>query len=102
MAKQYAVCRKVIGGTTFETDAKLKIRLARVCAPRGNTPEGIAATNALRDMIEGHRIGYEICDRDEYGNALCEVWLDDLSINDWALAQGYESLKACFLLPRAW
>ena len=90
MVRSYATCIKVIDGDTFETNTNLRIRLARVYAPELDSATGLVAKNTLAWMIEGKIISYEISAFDDYGRAVCEVWLASLPINDWMRGQGYD------------
>lgn len=89
MVKQVATCSSVIDGDTFETDSKLRVKLARVYAPEISTIEGIRARNLLTSMINGRVISCEVVAHDDYGTSICEVWLKNTSVNDSMIAHGY-------------
>jgi micrococcal nuclease len=89
VVKQVATCASVIDGDTFETDSKQRIRLARVYAPEISTTAGVRARNILMAMINRRVITYEVIARDDYGRSICEVWVDNVNVNDWMIAKGY-------------
>ena len=90
MVKQVATCAGVIDGVTFETDSKLRVRLARVYAPEITTTEGVRARNILMSMMDRRVIDYEVVSHDDYGRCVCEVWVDNANVNDWMISQGYD------------
>ena len=90
MVRQVATCVGVIDGDTFETDSKLRVRLARVYTAELSTPEGVQARNVLMSMINGRVIIYEVVAHDDYGRNICEVWVNTINVNDLMIARGYD------------
>jgi len=90
MAKQSAICANVIDGETFDTQVRVRIRLARVNAPPISTPEGQKAKALLESLILSKPITYEIVTRGAYGSAVVGVWVDSKNVNDAMRAAGYQ------------
>lgn len=91
MARRVALCVKVIDGDTFDIDAGIRIRLARVYAPRLETPEGQEAKRLLESLIlDKVIISYEVVSIDDYGRSVAEVWVDNINVNDAMRSYGYD------------
>ena len=89
MARVSTVCDYVSDGDTFKTKMGTWIRLNRVDAPKGDTPEGRRATDILKPLILNKAITHESVATDAYGRLVAEVWVDNLNVNDNMIAQGY-------------
>ena len=90
MAKQTAICARVIDGDTFDTNTGIRIRLARVYAPPVDTQRGQAAKVFLESLILNKTITYEVVAKDTYGRSVAEVWVDGKNVNDLMIAAGYK------------
>ena len=87
---QTAICDYVKDGDTFKTRRNVWIRLARVNAPRIETPDGQKAKGILVSRILNKAITYEAVATDTYGRIVAEVWVDATSVNDYMREQGYQ------------
>ncbi len=73
---------KVIDGDTFKTASrKNPIRLANVDAPEKGTRGGAAATNALKELIQGETVSVDTVARDRYGRSVANVKVGRRSVN---------------------
>ena len=71
------------------------IRIWGINAPERGDPEGAAATQALRSLVEGKTVRIEFPTsrkRDNFGRLLCTVWVDGLDV-------GQELIKAGLAKP---
>jgi len=81
MARKEKVTR-VIDGDTFETASrKNPVRLANVDAPEKGQPGAAAATQALRELIEGQTVTIDTVARDSYGRSVAKVKVGRKSVN---------------------
>ena len=94
---------KVYDGDTVTVDIELgfnivlhkqKIRLIGINTPEVRGPEkneGIIARDALRKRILNKKVILKTYKdkKGKYGRWLGEIWIDDESINDWLLTEGY-------------
>ena len=90
MAKQIAICTRVIADDTLEVNSGLIIHLARVFAPETNAPGGSLAKDRLTAKISGQIITYEVLAIDDYGRCVCEAWIGKLNVSDWMRSLGYD------------
>ena len=88
MTRYSAVCEYVEDGDTFRTAMGNWIRLADVCAPKGETQEGAKATRILSDLILGKDIVYEQVGT-SYGRMVAEVVVEGMSVNEYMRLKGY-------------
>jgi micrococcal nuclease len=102
MYEYRAYVRRVYDGDTITVDIDLgfdvvmrnqKIRLLRINTPeiRGEEREaGLKSRDALRGKISNKwvRIKTQLDKKGKYGRWLGEIWLEDVCINDWLLAEG--------------
>lgn len=85
-ADTFAVIR-IIDGDTFviHYDGEpTSVRLYGFDAPERNEPGGLAATERLRDMIEGRTVRLVLPGRrkhDCFGRLLAQVYVDDVEVN---------------------
>lgn len=103
MYEYRALVTRVYDGDTVTVDIDLgfgvslksqKIRLSRINTPeiRGSERQaGLVARNALREKICGRWVILRTKKdkKGKYGRWLGELWLADLSINEWMLSEGY-------------
>ena len=90
MAREEKVS-KVIDGDTFNTDfRKYPVRLANVNAPEKGSPGSMAATQALRDLIQGKAVTIETVARDKYRRSVAKVKVDNRSVNAAMRRKGYK------------
>lgn len=87
MDKLKATCEYVQDGDTFRTAGQNWIRLATVCAPALQKPGGTAAKRSLEGLILGKEITYQQVGT-SYNRIVAEVWLGNLSVNDYMRRQG--------------
>ena len=94
---------KVYDGDTVTVDIELgfnivlhkqKIRLIGINTPEVRGPEkkeGIISRDALRKRILNKKVILKTYKdkKGKYGRWLGEIWIDDESINDWLLTEGY-------------
>jgi endonuclease YncB( thermonuclease family) len=90
MAKQLAICTRVIAGDALETSTGLVIHLARVIVPKVGAPGGSLAKDRLTAKINGQIISYEVLEKDDFGQCVAEVWVGRLNVNDWMGSLGYD------------
>ncbi|MEA3275324.1 MAG: thermonuclease family protein [Pseudomonadota bacterium] len=81
MSRKEKVTR-VIDGDTFETASrKHPVRLANVDAPEKGRKGGTAATNALRNLIQGQDVSVDTVARDKYRRSVANVKVGRRSVN---------------------
>ena len=83
-----------LGFRTWKVNEQL--RLARINAPevRGEEKEkGIAARNALRELIDGKEIRIETEKTGKYGRYIAEIEFEGKNINDWLVESGHAKYK---------
>ena len=106
-----AQVRSVYDGDTCRADIDLglsvvvknePLRLARINAPelRGSDrPQGLAARDFLRDLIDGHEVLIQTKkdDKGKYGRYIVEIWRDDngtwRNVNDELVAAGHAQFR---------
>lgn len=92
----YLVTR-VIDGDTIELSNGEKVRYIGVDTPELHHPQkeveyyAREAYEANRRLVEGKRVRLELDveERDRYGRILAYVYVDDLMVNEWLVANGY-------------
>jgi len=92
----YLVTR-VIDGDTIELANGEKVRYIGVDTPELHHPQkeveyyAQEAYGANRRLVEGKRVRLELDveERDRYGRILAYVYVDDLMVNEWLVANGY-------------
>ena len=92
----YLVTR-VIDGDTIELANGEKVRYIGVDTPELHHPQkeveyyAQEAYEANRRLVEGKRVRLELDveERDRYGRILAYVYVDDLMVNEWLVANGY-------------
>lgn len=92
-----AQCIRVIDGDTIECNIMLtfdtritkKIRLARIDTPEMNEPEGPAAKEAVKNLLQNRRINLHVMGKDSWGRWIAEVIYKDENISDWLLGNQY-------------
>ena len=73
---------KVIDGDTFTTDSRKRpVRLGNVNAPQKGSRGAAAATQALRDLIQGQTVLIDTVARDKYGRGVAKVTVGNRSVN---------------------
>lgn len=73
---------RVIDGDTFETESRKRpVRLANVNAPENGSRGAAAATQALRQLVEGETVSIETVARDKYGRSVANVKTGSRSVN---------------------
>ena len=73
---------RVIDGDTFETASrKNPVRLANVDAPEKGRRGAPAATQALRQLIQGQTVTIDTVARDTYGRSVAKVKVGGKSVN---------------------
>jgi len=81
MARKETVTR-VIDGDTFKTASrKNPVRLANVDAPEKGERGSVAATDALKRLIEGKEVKIDTVARDPYGRSVANVKVGVKSVN---------------------
>lgn len=75
---------------------KFRIRLANIDTPesvhrdkRKNTKEGYAASNYLKNKIEGKEVGFECWDKGKYGRMICAVSFNGQDIGLDLISKGH-------------
>lgn len=71
---------RVIDGSTFETDAGIRVILDGVDAPEIDTPEAKEATDKLRSLIDGEDVATRIL-AVSFGRVIAEVKVGRFSVN---------------------
>ncbi|MDI3543444.1 MAG: micrococcal nuclease [Candidatus Atribacteria bacterium] len=92
----YLVTR-VIDGDTIELANGEKVRYIGIDTPELHHPQkdveyyAQEAYEANRKLVEGKRVRLELDveERDRYGRILAYVYVDDLMVNEWLVANGY-------------
>ncbi len=88
---------KVIDGDTIEVERIGKVRYIGVDSPetkhpsRSQEPYGQEAFEANRRLVENKRVKLEpdVGERDRYGRILAYVYVGDVFVNAWLVANGY-------------
>lgn len=97
-----AKVEKVIDGDTIEVtidvgfylSTKRRLRLLRVNTAELHAAEGDVRAKAktakerMAELLTGRDVLIRTEKSDSFGRFLAEVWLDQLNVNDWLLAQG--------------
>ena len=89
--------QRVIDGDTVEVEKLGKVRYIGVNSPetkhpfRGPEPYGWEAYEANRRLVENKKVRLEldVGERDRYGRILAYVYVDDVFVNAWLVANGY-------------
>lgn len=97
-----AIVIKVVDGDTLILNIDLgfnitynnqKVRLARINTPETNTEQGKTVKKLVTNLLLNKTVTIKTIkdSKDKYGRYLAEVYLDDLSINDYLLTNNYAS-----------
>ena len=71
---------KIIDGDTFTTGSRKRpVRLANVHAPEKGIRGAWAATQALKDLVQGQTVSIETVARDKYGRSVARVTVGNRS-----------------------
>jgi micrococcal nuclease len=90
MAREEKVT-KIFDGDTFNTNSrKYPVRLANVNAPEKGSPGAMAATRALRDLIQGQTVTIGTVARDKYGRSVVNIKVGNRSVNAAMRRKGYK------------
>ncbi|MDY6986906.1 MAG: thermonuclease family protein [Thermodesulfobacteriota bacterium] len=82
---------RVIDGDTFETASRKRpVRLAKVNAPEKGALGAGAATQALRQLVEGETVSIETVARDKCGRSVANVKKGSRSVNATMRRKGYK------------
>ena len=87
--------KRVVDGDTFKIvydGESTSVRLLSINAPERNTPEGPAATEALKELIDGKTVRLEFIGdrkRDNFGRLLCKVCVDEKDIGSEMIRRGH-------------
>ena len=82
---------RVIDGDTFITGSRKKpVRLVNVNAPEKESRDAGAATQALRNLVEGQTVSIDIVVRNKYGRCVVNVKISNRSINAAMRRKGYK------------
>ncbi len=82
---------KIIDGDTFTTGSrKRSVRLANVHAPEKDIRGAGAATQALKDLVQGQTVSIETVARDKYGRSVSKVKVGSRSVNAAMRRKGYK------------
>jgi endonuclease YncB( thermonuclease family) len=90
MARREKVTRVVDGDTFMTGSRKRPVRLANVNAPEKGSRGASAATQALRDLVQGQTVSIETVARDRYRRTVANVRVGDRSVNAAMRRKGYE------------
>ena len=90
MAREERVTKVLDGDTFITASRKNPVRLANVNAPEKGSPGAAAATQALRDLVQGQTVSVETVARDKYGRSVAKVKIDNLSVNAAMRRKGYK------------
>jgi micrococcal nuclease len=103
MHEYRAYVRRIYDGDTITVDIDLgfdvilhkqKIRLTKINAPEVRGPErevGLKSRDALREKIGNKWVVLKTTQdkKGKYGRWLGEIFVEDISINDWMLSEGH-------------
>ena len=90
MSRKEMVTR-VIDGDTFMTGSrKNPVRLANVNTPEKKSRGAGAASQALRNLIQGQIVAIETVARDKYGRTVASIRVGNRSVNAAMRREGYE------------
>ncbi len=94
-AEDTLICTSVIDGDTFRLETGEPVRLIGIDAPELSQPGGEKSREYLAQLILNKGVtlekGYE--DRDKYDRLLRFVYIDDISINEEMIRQGYAEAR---------
>ncbi|MBU7047521.1 MAG: thermonuclease family protein [Theionarchaea archaeon] len=94
-AEDTLICTSVIDGDTFRLETGETVRLIGIDAPELSQPGGEKSREYLAQLILNKGVtlekGYE--DRDKYDRLLRFVYIDDISINEEMIRQGYAEAR---------
>ena len=90
MSRKEKVTRVIDGDTFITVSRKRPVRLANVNAPEKGSRGAGAATQALRDLIQGQTVSIETVARDKYGRCVANVKFGNGSINAAMQRKGYK------------
>ena len=68
---------------------RVKVRLYGIDAPEKNQPGGSESTEALRRLLNGHRITMQALARDRYGRTVALLSADGVSVNEAMIRNGH-------------
>lgn len=81
--------RKVVIDLGFDVKITKYVRLARINAPEPGDVKSSYATSRLKDLLSKARnISAEILEKDKYGRALAELYIDGKNVSDILLEEG--------------
>lgn len=95
--KQTVKVTRVIDGDTIEIETGARVRYIGINAPETVNPKrevqcfGKEATAKNRELVEGKEVRLEkdISETDKSGRLLRYVYLDNMMVNEWLVAEGY-------------
>ena len=90
MARKEKVTRVIDGDTFITGSRKNSVRLANVNAPEKGSPGATAATQSLRNLIQGEQVVIDTVARDKYGRSVANVKIGNRSVNTAMKRKGYK------------
>ena len=66
-----------------------RVRLAQIDAPERGQPWGRRARQALERIAEGRRARLVLLDRDDYGRAVGDLYVDEVFVNELLVREGH-------------
>ena len=90
MSRKEMVTRVIDGDTFMTCSRKNPVRLANVNAPEKDSQGAWAATQALRNLIQGQIVAIETVARDKYGRSVANIRVGNRSVNAAMRRKGYK------------
>lgn len=82
----YGPVERVVDGDSFIFDGR-RIRLWGIDAPENDTPEGLAATSFLRELVAGEDISCTYGGIGPYGRTIAQCWVGGVYDIAWILVR---------------
>lgn len=89
-------------GDTCRSISGERIRLACVDAAEVGEPGSQAATQALRELVEGRTVGIRRITKDRYSRTIAELYADNVNVGEQLVAQGYARIYRRYAFQCPW
>lgn len=88
----YAQVIKVMDGDTLmiqSANREERVRLMGIDAPEYKQPYGVAARNALNNLVNGRKVRVVPVEQDQYGRLVARIYLGNVDVNLKLVRDGY-------------